>query len=157
MRQALARSKRQKTMVAVCYLDLDGFKPVNDLHGHKTGDLLLMQVAQRLLLSVRHQDTVARLGGDEFALLLCDLLDPPEWQGVVQRVLQAVKEPYRLDDGRLVMVSASIGITVYPEDSSDPDMLLRHADQAMYQAKHMGRDRVVSFQPAGAENAALVD
>ena len=147
MRQALARAKRQKTMVAICYLDLDGFKPVNDLHGHKSGDMLLVRMAQRLLLSVRHQDTVARLGGDEFVLLLSDLVDPPEWQNVVHRVQQAVREPYYLSDGCVVKVSASIGVTVFPDDPSEPDMLLRHADQAMYQAKHGGRDQVVLFDP----------
>ncbi len=144
MNQALAQSRRHNTLMAVGYLDLDVFKPINDTHGHHVGDKLLMEIARRLKDGVRSGDTVARLGGDEFALLLVDLDSAEEANQVLTRMLAAIEAPVLLGDLRLG-VSASIGITLYPIDDSDADTLLRHADQAMYAAKQSGRATFVVF------------
>ncbi len=144
---ALAQAERSKRMLAVCYLDLDGFKPVNDNYGHQAGDLLLKEIASRMQASVRANDTVGRLGGDEFVLLLADLERVEEYQAVVDRVMSAINQPISISESIQVNVGASIGITVFPMDSDDPDTLLRHADQAMYQAKLLGRNRVCFYSP----------
>ncbi|BBF85795.1 diguanylate cyclase [Aquitalea magnusonii] len=134
------RAQRTGKRLAVCYLDLDGFKAVNDSLGHEAGDQLLVDIADRLRLALRVNDIIARLGGDEFVLLLTDLADDEEYRLVLDRVLQTVATPLTLA-GSLVQVSASIGVTVYPHDDSDNDTLLRHADQAMYLAKQSGKNR----------------
>jgi len=146
MEQALANARRANTLLAVCYLDLDGFKPVNDSHGHEAGDRLLMEVASRLKACLRGGDTVARLGGDEFVLLLGGLLDSNEHETALTRILAAIAEPYPIGK-ESVALSASIGVTLFPNDNDDPDTLLRHADQAMYQAKQAGRNRFHLFDP----------
>ncbi len=145
LNQALAQAERSKRMIAVCYLDLDGFKPVNDNHGHQVGDQLLKEIANRMQAAVRANDTVGRLGGDEFVLLLTDLESAEEYQIILERVMNAINQPMLLNDSLQVKVGASIGITVFPEDNEAPDTLLRHADQAMYQAKRAGRNRVCFF------------
>ncbi len=147
MQQALARADRLNKIVAVCYLDLDGFKPINDRYGHKAGDGVLTEIALRLQKLVRAEDTVARLGGDEFVLLLTDLSHERESEPVLARVLETITAPCELHDGVKVNVSASVGVTFYPTDHNDSDMLLRHADQAMYQAKQLGRNRMHFFDP----------
>ncbi len=142
--RALASVHRQQECLAVCILDLDDFKPVNDSYGHAMGDRLLMQVAKRLTDLVRAEDTVARMGGDEFVLLLGALHNQGEAETTLHRVLLAMITPY-LIDGKTLRVSASIGVAFYPLDHVDPDTLLRHADQAMYQAKRAGRNRYHFF------------
>ncbi|WP_199051943.1 bifunctional diguanylate cyclase/phosphodiesterase [Aquitalea sp. ASV15] len=137
---AIQRAQRTGKHLAVCYLDLDGFKPINDSLGHEAGDQLLVDTADRLRLALRANDIIARLGGDEFVLLLTDMADDAEYRQVLDRVLQAVSTPQLLA-GRLVRITASIGVTVYPYDDSDNDTLLRHADQAMYLAKQSGKNR----------------
>lgn len=144
IRQALAAAKRHNSMTAVCFADLDHFKPINDTHGHEVGDLLLIELAGRLKAAVREGDTVARIGGDEFALLLNDLQAPSEIDVVLKRVLESVSQPYHLGPAQAT-VSISVGYTVAPFDGADPDTLLRHADQAMYQAKLEGRNRSHRF------------
>ncbi len=144
MNQALAQARRHGTLMAVGYLDLDMFKPINDTHGHHVGDKLLVEVARRLKAGVRGGDTVARLGGDEFALLLNDLINAEEADHVLTRMLASIAAPVLIDNLSLT-VSASIGITLYPIDDSDADTLLRHADQAMYTAKQSGRATYVIF------------
>ena len=146
LQQAMARTQRDGTLLAVCYLDLDGFKPVNDRHGHQAGDRLLLQVAERLRNSLRGGDTVARLGGDEFVVLLCIASRDELHQGL-GRLLRTLAEPYRLDVHQSASVSASVGVTLFPTDCADADTLLRHADQAMYQAKLAGRNRYQIFDP----------
>ena len=140
LNQAVARARRNGKSLAVCYLDLDDFKPVNDRLGHAMGDRLLISITQRLLQTLRGEDTLARLGGDEFVLLLSDLGEPNEWEGVLERVLTAVKQPVALGDVSAT-VSASVGVTLFPADDVDADTLLRHADQAMYRAKQAGRNQ----------------
>ncbi len=147
MQQALARADRMRKIIAVCYLDLDGFKPINDRYGHKAGDGVLTEISMRLQEFIRIEDTVARLGGDEFVLLLTDLSSEEESEPVLTRVLEIVTKPCELHTGVNVSVSASIGVTFYPNDQNDSDVLLRHADQAMYQAKQLGRNRMHPFDP----------
>lgn len=145
LNQALAQAKRSDQMLAVCFLDLDGFKPVNDSFGHAFGDKLLIEIAQRLQASIRANDTVGRLGGDEFVLLLTCLENAKEYQMVLDRVIQAINLPVTVDAANKATITASIGIALFPRDSSDPDSLLRQADQAMYAAKQNGRNRYQFF------------
>lgn len=138
-------------LLAVCYLDLDRFKPVNDRYGHAAGDRLLAELAARLRSALRtHEasaDAAGRLGGDEFVLLL-HASTMEEARLAVERVLQVVSQPYVLDDADApVTVTASLGVTVYPVDRSDADTLLRHADHAMYGAKQAGRNGYQFFDP----------
>jgi len=144
LEQAISNSQRQDKLLVVGLLDLDGFKEVNDLYGHEVGDQLLKEVAHRFLRDLRGGDTVARLGGDEFVLLLTDIDDMDETEAALDRILIDVARPYRLD-GHQLQISASIGVTVYPFNDADPEALLRHADQAMYQAKQAGRNRYSMF------------
>ena len=146
LRQALAHAQRTGQLLAVCMLDLDGFKPVNDTHGHKVGDQLLIELARRLQAGVRGDDTVARLGGDEFVLLLGSIHSVREMDEALTRLLQVIAAPYALVEPPL-QLSASIGVTLYPNDSGDADTLLRHADHAMYLAKEAGKNRYLLFNP----------
>ncbi len=142
--QAIARAKRSGKGLAICYMDLDGFKLVNDYYGHAAGDRLLVEIATRLRQTLRGEDTVARLGGDEFVMLFGDLSDSSEIGKALDRVLAEVNEPV-LVEGGIAKVSASIGYTLYPADASDADLLLRHADQAMYLAKDAGKNQYRCF------------
>jgi diguanylate cyclase (GGDEF)-like protein/PAS domain S-box-containing protein len=142
--RAIAHSKRTQRALAVCFLDLDNFKPVNDNYGHEKGDELLIEVAKRIQEIIREEDTVSRQGGDEFALLLNDIVSTAECEQILTRLLVSLAQPYVID-GLPHKISASIGVTFYPEDDADIDTLLRHADQAMYQAKLAGRNRYQLF------------
>lgn len=144
---ALMQASRKTGLLALAFLDLDGFKPVNDRLGHEAGDLLLIEVAQRLKRCVRAGDTVARLGGDEFVLLLGDLESIEEIHRALERVLASLAEPYALAGGT-ASISASIGVALYPKNGTEPDVLLRQADQAMYAAKQDGRNRFHFFASA---------
>lgn len=138
--QATAHAKRDQEFVAVCFLDLDGFKPVNDLLGHAAGDELLKEIARRLQQVVRGNDTVARIGGDEFVMLLGEMKQADDYKILLQRVLREISMPISVA-GSSAHVTASIGVTVYPVDEGDVDTLMRHADEAMYQAKRMGKSQ----------------
>lgn len=143
--QAIAQVERHGKSIAVVYLDLDGFKEVNDTHGHDVGDELLIAVAQRMKDTLREGDTVARLGGDEFVCLLIDFDGQAECERAISRLLQVIHDPIQL--GRLqLQVSASLGVAIYPTDAWDADQLMRCADQAMYQAKQSGKNRIQWFQ-----------
>ncbi|WP_236237242.1 putative bifunctional diguanylate cyclase/phosphodiesterase [Pseudomonas faucium] len=144
LNQALAFSRREDIALAVCMLDLDGFKAVNDGYGHAAGDLLLVEVAQRLKGILRGGDAVARLSGDEFVLILRHVDNPQQLHVALQRVLRALAAPYVIREQRLTL-SASIGVTLFPQDDEDADTLVRHADQAMYVAKQRGRNRYQVF------------
>jgi diguanylate cyclase (GGDEF)-like protein/PAS domain S-box-containing protein len=144
LEQAIARARRLGKNLAVCYLDLDGFKPVNDQFGHEGGDRLLVEIAHRLLKNSRGDDTVARLGGDEFVLLWNDIGHESECFQALERILAEVSAPMEIN-GVPVSVSASIGVTMYPDDNVDADSLLRHADHAMYSAKQLGKNRYQLF------------
>jgi diguanylate cyclase (GGDEF)-like protein/PAS domain S-box-containing protein len=140
LRQALAAARRGGWQIAICYLDLDGFKDVNDRYGHRAGDLVLKETAQRLNRVVRASDTVGRLGGDEFALILLDVAGIKECEEVFDRLLQAMASPYAVDGHLINGVTVSIGYTIFPDDDATPDALLGHADQALYLAKHAGKN-----------------
>lgn len=146
--QSLARTARSKTILAVCYLDLDGFKPVNDTYGHDCGDLVLIEIARRLKNAIRSIDIVSRLGGDEFVLLLTDLKSADECHALLERILTALGEPIPLHNGQQIQISTCIGVTFYPGDSDNPETLLRHSDQAMYKAKQAGGNRIAYFDQA---------
>lgn len=145
LHQAIAQSQRRGRQLAVAYLDLDGFKAINDNHGHEAGDQLLIAVAARMKQVLREGDTLARLGGDEFVAVLLDLTDVGASVPMLTRLLAAAAKPLRVGD-LLLQVSASVGVTFYPqEDDIDADQLLRQADHAMYQAKLAGKNRYHIF------------
>ena len=133
--EAMARALRQEKLMAICMLDLDDFKPVNDTYGHAAGDAILQVFGQRLQAAVRQTDFAARLGGDEFALVLENLNSINELERVLARVQQALETPFPLPDGHEVEIGGSLGFTLYPIDEGDPEHLLRHADQALYAVK----------------------
>lgn len=141
LQQAIPLAQRLQSLIAVCFIDLDGFKAVNDTLGHAAGDKLLQVVAQRLLDCVRGNDTVARLGGDEFVLLLTHLQNREECTQVLARVAEAIQEPVDVGQKSQGQVSASIGVAFCPGDGADGAQLLRVADEAMYAAKQLGRKR----------------
>jgi diguanylate cyclase (GGDEF)-like protein/PAS domain S-box-containing protein len=146
MAMALAEHRRLRKL-AVLFLDLDGFKEVNDSLGHGAGDELLKGVAHRIRAAVRQGDTVARMGGDEFVILLTGLESGDEAAVVGRKVLDALKTSVRLGE-RDLLVHASMGIAIFPEDGTDAEVLLKNADAAMYRAKEQGRDRYRMFSPA---------
>ncbi|GAB2700368.1 EAL domain-containing protein [Aliiglaciecola aliphaticivorans] len=137
--QAISQSKRNERMLAVVFLDLDGFKEVNDSYGHSLGDELLVIIASRLKETMRECDTLSRFGGDEFVAVLADLEQLQDFQPIINRMLKAASTPVIIDNINL-KVSASIGVTLYPADQTDADQLIRHADQAMYLAKQKGKN-----------------
>ena len=144
--QAIRSADREKRRFALMFMDLDGFKAVNDVYGHHVGDLLLIDVAQRIVARVRQQDTVARVGGDEFVVLA--YVDDPEDAGTLaDALLEVVREPF-MAGGHELRVSTSIGITVYPGDGGNQHDLLTNADAAMYHAKGLGRNAYSFFEPS---------
>jgi len=145
MEQAIARTRRKDRLLAVCYLDLDEFKPVNDLHGHEAGDKVLVDAAARMSEAIRTEDTAARLGGDEFVLLLADIENPGECESVLARVMSSLAMPFVLAGNVSVTLSASIGVALFPDGGDTPDELMRNADQSMYAAKRAGRNRISYF------------
>ena len=136
---AIAHAHRNKGAMAVMYLDLDGFKQINDTLGHDAGDTLLRAVATRLVAAVRQEDTVARLGGDEFVIVLCDLDHPDSVAKLVSKVIQAVSQPYNIED-RTVCMTASVGVGIYPTHGEDVETLMKGADKALYEAKRTGKN-----------------
>ena len=148
LRQGMTQAQRRGQKLAVAYLDLDGFKAINDQYGHAAGDQLLMSVATRMREALRDGDTLARLGGDEFVAVLVDLSDVAACAPLLTRLLAAAAEPVHLGD-LVLQVSASLGVTFYPQaEEADADQLLRQADQAMYQAKLAGKNRYHLFDAA---------
>ena len=146
LRQAMRQCQRRKKLLAVAYLDLDGFKAVNDKYGHEVGDQLLITVSKRMQEALREGDTLARIGGDEFVAILVDFDTPQDCSPVLERILAAASKPVAVDQA-VLSVSASIGVTLYPLDNVEAEILVRHADQAMYQAKQSGRNRFQLFEP----------
>jgi len=145
--QAKTRAKRHKKLFALLFIDLDGFKPVNDNLGHALGDQLLQSVAERLQSSVRETDTVARIGGDEFTVILNTLRTALDAGNVAGSIVQCLQQPFQVA-GHEIEISASIGISVYPGDSKEIDTLVQYADTAMYQAKHAGKGCYRFYQAA---------
>ncbi|WP_304307910.1 bifunctional diguanylate cyclase/phosphodiesterase [Pseudacidovorax intermedius] len=143
LQHAVARARGRATVLAVCYMDLDNFKPVNDGHGHAAGDLALVQVARHLQAAVQPDDTVARTGGDEFVLLF-ERSDTEGCHRMLQQVIDAIALPLQVGSGNHLL-TGSIGVTFFPQDEVEPEALLRHADQAMYRAKQAGGGRFHVF------------
>jgi diguanylate cyclase (GGDEF)-like protein len=139
MSMALVHAHRNSTAMAVVYLDLDGFKQVNDTLGHGVGDVLLKMVAERLVETVREEDTVARLGGDEFVLALWHVSGIDYAASVASRAIKAVSQPYGIE-GDTVNITTSAGISIYPDHGEDVDTLMKRADLALYEAKRAGRN-----------------
>ncbi len=144
LQQAVAHSTRRGKSVGIAFLDLDGFKDINDQHGHALGDQFLLGISKRLKSALREGDTLARIGGDEFVAVMTDLADEHDCEPLLRRLLQLAAEPVQVE-GRTLQVSASIGVTVFPQDGSNSEQLIRHADQAMYQAKQAGKNRYHLF------------
>ena len=147
MQQAMIRSQRHGKAMAVAFLDLDGFKEINDTYGHTVGDNLLIHIASKMKEALRQEDSLARIGGDEFVAVLTDLVSPADGEPLIKRLLEAASERMIFDD-KTVQVSASIGVTIYPQDGVDADQLLRHADHAMYLAKQAGKNCIHLFDVA---------
>ncbi len=145
--QALARASRAGEVFAICFLDLDGFKDVNDSLGHEAGDLLLKEVARRLHAAVRAADSVARLGGDEFVILLLGLEWPGDADSILDRVMRAIAAPYEIQGAYVTHISASIGVVCYPEDGTTVAELMQRADMSMYAAKRAGRHCIRRYEP----------
>ncbi|WP_442960202.1 sensor domain-containing protein [Pseudoalteromonas sp. A25] len=150
--QALANAKEQQTRLAICFIDLDRFKAINDTLGHHIGDLLLIEAAQRIQDCTRSSDTVARLGGDEFAILLTDIKSIRDVEGIANKILHQLSSQFVLE-GHEAFVSGSMGITFYPDDGDDRKVLLRNADSAMYKAKEHGRNCFQFYTSVMHENA----
>ena len=145
LEQIIAANRRTGALLAVCFLDLDGFKHINDTLGHDAGDALLREIAQRMQCSLRSADTVARIGGDEFVVLLSVLDSEDECYQTIERLLRVIAEPCSAAAGAQVQISASIGVTIFPDDNSDGETLIRHADHAMYAAKQAGKNSYRMF------------
>ncbi|MFL6672220.1 MAG: diguanylate cyclase domain-containing protein [Massilia sp.] len=145
---ALQHANRSHTKAAVMYLDLDGFKAINDTYGHAYGDEVLKMVAQRLLSNSRKEDTVARLGGDEFMVVLGEIHCLGDAQGPAAKLVEALSEPFFINDLTL-RLSTSIGISIYPDDAENVDSLISIADYALYEAKRSGKNRFCSTAGTG--------
>ena len=144
MNQAISQVQRLNTFMATCFLDLDGFKEINDTYGHEAGDRFLIEMTSRFKSILREGDTIARIGGDEFVLILVGLKEDEEYRFALHRLQKVISQPVNIK-GDLVKVTASIGVTLYPHDNQDADTLLRNADQAMYEAKQKGKNCYVLF------------
>jgi diguanylate cyclase (GGDEF)-like protein/hemerythrin-like metal-binding protein len=149
LQSAVARARRDNHSVALLFLDLDGFKPINDSMGHAVGDWLLKAVGERLVACLREYDTAARLGGDEFVVLLPGLSHPEDASRVAERIRTSLSSPFVMDDGIPLSLSASIGVSLYPENADNAHDLLRASDEAMYRAKRSGRNQI-AFCERGA-------
>lgn len=149
---AMSLASRSGKHLVVAYVDLDGFKPINDQLGHEAGDQALISVAQRLRACIRAGDTVARLGGDEFVLLIMEDR-AGDYVNAMERARESLSIPYRVSDREMLM-SASIGYTIYPLDQGNAEALIQHADKAMYQAKQQGRNQCVQYRPAASGPAS---
>jgi len=143
LRSACNHADRQNNALAVCYLDIDNFKSLNDHYGQEAGNQVLKTVAERLTQTLRNGDTLARIGGDEFVLLL----KSDQSEAAYQRLIAAAGEPLTINDNTRITLTASLGITLYPDDDTDAEGLIRHADQAMYAAKGKGRNQFHLFDP----------
>ncbi|MFA5170763.1 MAG: diguanylate cyclase [Sulfuriferula sp.] len=139
LNQSIALARRHGTSMATLYLDLDGFKLINDSLGHDAGDVLLREAAKRITGCVRDTDTVARIGGDEFTVIICNLQTPNASEQVAMKIIDALGQPF-LINGKECSVSASIGVAIYPNHGATAEQLIKIADAAMYLAKHNGKN-----------------
>lgn len=152
LQQTLANAEEFNEVIAICYIDLDSFKPINDQYGHSIGDQLLILLASRLQNTLNKNDTIARLGGDEFALLLKGRDAPKAYKKELGRILSAIEKPFMIKPHNL-KISASVGYTIFPDDNNPPEILMRHADHAMYHAKTHGGKHYHLFDPDLAQQS----
>jgi diguanylate cyclase (GGDEF)-like protein len=155
--QAVQRARRKNSRIALVFLDLDGFKEINDLYGHDAGDALLIELAGRLRDNLRSSDLIARLGGDEFLVVLEEVQDPAPVETVANKLLAETVLPYSLPGqgtNAPASVTASIGISIFPDDAADAGALMKHADMAMYAAKQAGKNCVRFYSSGPAANDA---
>ncbi|MFQ3236672.1 MAG: diguanylate cyclase (GGDEF)-like protein/PAS domain S-box-containing protein [Paraglaciecola sp.] len=143
LRQAIVFADRNKKNIAIFFIDLDGFKKVNDVHGHQVGDWLLKDVAKRIQYCLRASDTVGRLGGDEFVVVLPEIYENAK--DVASKIRKSLQEPFVMDNSCILHISSSIGVAIYPQHAKNQTILMECADKAMYEAKNRGRNRVVLF------------
>ncbi len=143
---AIEQNRRNDCPLAVAFLDLDGFKDINDTFGHHIGDEVLISAAQRMKAMLRSGDTLARIGGDEFVAIIMGQNKAESYEPVVTRLLKAARESAEIS-GRIIQVTASVGVAIFPKDGTDTDQLIRHADQAMYEAKRVGKNRYFFYDP----------
>jgi diguanylate cyclase (GGDEF)-like protein len=143
LKKASASAQRNKKSIAVFFIDLDGFKLVNDVHGHHTGDWLLKEVSKRILSCLRATDTVGRIGGDEFVVVLPDISDNAT--DVANKIRKILNEPFVMSNPVILNISSSIGVAIYPKHAKTESTLIECADKAMYEAKKRGRNEVILF------------
>jgi diguanylate cyclase (GGDEF)-like protein/PAS domain S-box-containing protein len=156
LEQAIERTRRNRSKLAGVFMDLDGFKQVNDMHGHAAGDAFLVEVARRLRRGLRASDIVARLGGDEFFVVLEQMQDAPAVERVVSKLAAEVLKPYELFGGVKARCSASLGVSIFPDDAGDAATLMAHADKAMYAAKRAGKNAFCIFSAGSAGNPTTI-
>jgi diguanylate cyclase (GGDEF)-like protein len=156
LEQAIERTRRHRSKLAGVFMDLDGFKQINDLHGHAAGDAFLVEVARRLRRSLRASDVVARLGGDEFFVVLEQMQDAPAVERVVSKLAAEVLRPYELFGGVKARVTASLGVSIFPDDAGDAATLMAHADKAMYAAKRAGKNAFCIFSNGSSGNPTSI-
>ena len=157
LEHSISLAKRNNYKLAVLFLDLDGFKKVNDTLGHDAGDVLLLGVSKRLKQTIRASDTVARVGGDEFVFVLNDIGTHESAASIANKIIAALSEPFKLGE-QVSRVGASIGISIYPDDAEQTDTLIKQADEAMYLAKQSGRNTYkYSRDVSRAGNSGLLD
>ena len=149
----ITNSKNQRTSLAVCYMDLDGFKSANDTYGHEIGDGVLLEVSNRLRRLFRHNDTISRFGGDEFVIVIADLIDASDCKMLLDRALSVLREPIIIQDIELY-ITASVGVTIYPDDRSDAQQLLANADKALYDVKKNGKNNWRIFSQPNSQDLA---
>lgn len=143
--QAIAKANRNHEMLALCFLDLDDFKPVNDTYGHNVGDQLLVELAQRIKSLLREEDTISRYGGDEFVILLTNIHSRIDCDELLKKILDRVESPYQFSEEYEIKIGASIGYTIYPFDKGSLDSLIEHADQTLYQIKNSGKSDILMY------------
>lgn len=148
--QAIIQADRRNELLAVCFIDLDNFKPINDTLGHSAGDKLLIELSKRIQNHIREEDTLARIGGDEFVLLLKEQSSKESISKLANYILELTTEPFEIN-GKRINLSASMGVSIYPHDRSNSDGLIRHADQAMYEAKQLGKNQCYFFDVDAAQ------
>ena len=150
---AMANAQRAEKNAAVMMLDLDKFKQVNDVLGHKIGDLLLKAVSERLKKTLRKSDTVARMGGDEFMIILPEIAHEYDAGMVAEKIIEVFQWPFRLETKEL-SVTTSVGVSIFPKDGTDTDTLIKHADIAMYCSKGLGRNKYTCYSPEMSDNVS---
>jgi diguanylate cyclase (GGDEF)-like protein len=145
MQQAIVQAIRKKKLIAVAYIDIDGFKQVNDTYGHYIGDKLLILLAEKMTILLRESDTVSRVGGDEFIALFVDIQNEASITHFLNRLIETLAEPISIDNFP-INISASIGVTFYPQkDKLETEQIIRQADQAMYRAKMSGKNQYMIY------------